>query len=65
MDYAVYITTANATSGSASGATTSEAKSWGKIKDDADSVTVKGDATILFPLVMFSVLDKLKKEGEI
>ncbi|MDD4983813.1 MAG: deoxyhypusine synthase family protein [Candidatus ainarchaeum sp.] len=65
MDYAVYITTANATSGSASGATTSEAKSWGKIKDDADSVTVKGDATVLFPLVMFSVLDRLKKEGEI
>jgi len=65
MDYAVYITTARATSGSMSGATTSEAKSWGKVKDDADSVTVNGDATILFPLVMFSVLDRLKKEKEI
>ena len=65
MDYAVYITTARASSGSLSGATTSEAKSWGKIKDDADSVTVNGDATILFPLVMFAVLDKLKEEKEI
>jgi deoxyhypusine synthase len=61
MDYAVYITTARETSGSMSGATTNEAKSWGKVKDDADSVTVNGDASILFPLLMFSVLDKLKK----
>ena len=65
MDYAVYITTARATSGSMSGATTNEAKSWGKVKDDADAVTVNGDVTILFPLIMFSVLDRLKKEKEI
>jgi deoxyhypusine synthase len=65
MDYAVYISTARSTSGSMSGATTNEAKSWGKVKDDADAVTVTGDASILFPLVMFSVLDRLKNEGEI
>jgi len=65
LDYAVYLTTARSTSGSMSGATTNEAKSWGKVKDDADSVTVNGDVSILFPLVMFYVLDKLKKEGEI
>ncbi len=58
-DYAVYITTARPTSGSMSGATTSEAKSWGKIKDDSDAVTVYGDATILFPLIMHYVLDEL------
>jgi deoxyhypusine synthase len=58
-DYAVYITTARPTSGSMSGATTSEAKSWGKIKDDSDAVTVYGDATILFPLIMHYVLDEI------
>jgi deoxyhypusine synthase len=62
-DYAVYITTSHASSGSMSGATTSEAKSWGKIKDDSDSVTVIGDATILFPIAVCYALDVLSKEG--
>ena len=60
-DYAVYITTSKETSGSLTGATTSEGKSWGKIKDDSDSVTVIGDATIIFPLVMTYVLEKLER----
>lgn len=63
MDYAVYMTTARSTSGSMSGATTNEAKSWGKVKDDSDVVTVIGDVTITFPLVMASVLDKLSNQG--
>jgi deoxyhypusine synthase len=63
LDYAVYMTTARHTSGSISGATTNEAKSWGKIKDDSDAVTVIGDVSINFPLVMISVLDELKKEN--
>jgi deoxyhypusine synthase len=46
-----------------SGATTNEAKSWGKIKDDSDAVTVIGDVSITFPLVMISVLEELEKEG--
>jgi len=62
LDYAVYMTTASHTSGSMSGATTNEAKSWGKIKDDSDVVTVIGDVTINFPLVMSSVLEKLAKD---
>ncbi|MCD6434388.1 MAG: deoxyhypusine synthase [Candidatus Diapherotrites archaeon] len=62
MDYAIYITTSRQYSGSLSGATTSEAKSWGKIKDDSDSVTVYGDATILFPIAMANALDRLYKE---
>ncbi len=62
-DYAVYITTSTQFSGSMSGATTSEAKSWGKIKDDSDSVTVIGDATILFPLVAAYSLEVLREEG--
>ncbi|MFW5746794.1 MAG: deoxyhypusine synthase family protein, partial [Nanoarchaeota archaeon] len=35
-EYAAYITTAHKTSGSMSGATTNEAKSWGKVKDESD-----------------------------
>ncbi len=62
-DYAVYITTAHHSSGSMSGATTSEAKSWGKLKDDSDSVTVIGDATILFPLAAMYALEVLREEG--
>lgn len=62
MDYAVYLTTARHSSGSMSGATTNEAKSWGKVKDDSDVVTVIGDVTITFPLIMCSVLEKLDKE---
>ncbi len=64
MDYAVYITTSRQYSGSMSGATTSEAKSWGKIKDDSDSVTVNGDASILFPLLTAYVFDSLNAENE-
>lgn len=63
FDYAVYLTTSHASSGSMSGATTQEAKSWGKIKDDAEAATVNGDVTITFPLIMSSVLDKLNREG--
>jgi len=63
LDYAVYMTTSRQTSGSMSGATTREAKSWGKVKDDSDVVTVIGDVTITFPLMMVSVLEKLSKEG--
>jgi len=63
FDYAVYMTTSNASSGSMSGATTQEAKSWGKLKDDAEASTIKGDVCINFPLMMCSVLDKLEREG--
>jgi len=62
FDYAVYLTTSHSTSGSMSGATTDEAKSWGKLKDGAQAATVNGDVCITFPLIMCSVLDKLKKE---
>ena len=62
-EYAVYMTTAHKTSGSMSGATTSEAKSWGKVKDDSDIATVIGDVTIMFPLVMIKVLEELDSEG--
>ncbi|HDD72554.1 MAG TPA: deoxyhypusine synthase [Candidatus Aenigmarchaeota archaeon] len=62
-DYVVYMTTARAYSGSLSGATTQEAKSWGKIKDEADAVTVIGDVTVFFPLAMMRAMDILSEEG--
>ena len=62
FDYAVYLTTSHASSGSMSGATTDEAKSWGKLKDNAEAATVNGDVCITFPLIMCSVLDKMKEE---
>lgn len=63
FDYAVYMTSSHPYSGSFSGATTNEAKSWGKIKDDAEAATVIGDVSINFPLLMSSVLDKMKREN--
>ena len=63
FDYAVYMTTSHASSGSMSGATTQEAKSWGKLNDDSEAATVNGDVCITFPLMMTSVLDKMKREG--
>jgi len=62
FDYAIYMTTSHASSGSLSGATTQEAKSWGKLKDDAEAATVNGDVCITFPLMMTSALDKMKRE---
>ena len=51
-DYSVYINTAMEYDGSDSGAMPEEAISWGKIKGDAKSIKVFGDATILFPLLV-------------
>jgi len=62
-EYAAYMTTAHQTSGSMSGATTKEAKSWGKVKDDADIATAIGDVTIIFPLAMINALEQLDEEG--
>ncbi len=62
-DYAVYMTTARPYSGSVGGATTSEGKTWGKVKVDANEATVIGDVSITFPLVISRALEIVKKEG--
>ncbi len=59
LDYAVYITTAVEWDGSLSGARVREAVSWGKVREDAKYITVEGDATIILPLLVASVLEKL------
>ena len=50
--YAVYVNTAPEYDGSDSGAEPEEAKSWGKIAGNAETVKVFGDATIIFPLIV-------------
>ncbi|AKG39113.1 MAG: deoxyhypusine synthase [Infirmifilum sp.] len=52
LDYAVAVTSAPEWDGSLSGARTREAISWGKIKPKANHVTVPGDATIIFPVII-------------
>lgn len=63
VDYAIYMTTSRPHSGSVSGATTDEAKSWGKIKEDSDVATVIGDVSITFPIAMCAALDILSERG--
>lgn len=51
LDYAVYVTTASEWDGSLSGAKTKEAISWGKLKENANHITVNSDATIVLPIL--------------
>ena len=60
LDYTVYITTAVEYDGSLSGAQTREAISWGKIKEHSDNITVEGDATVLMPLMIGALLNRLQ-----
>ena len=62
LDHAVYITTAMEYDGSLSGALTKEAISWGKIKEESDNVTIPGDATVLLPLMINALYDRLLPE---
>ena len=55
-DYAIYITTALPWDGSLSGAPPEEGISWGKIGAEADYVEIWGDATIIFPLLVYCVM---------
>jgi len=59
LDYAVYITTAVEWDGSLSGAQTREAISWGKIAERAQNITIEGDATVLLPLMIGALIDRL------
>ena len=59
LDYAIYITTAPEWDGSLSGARLREAVSWGKVNEKAKFVTIQGDATIILPLLILSVLEEL------
>ncbi|RLF47172.1 MAG: deoxyhypusine synthase [Thermoplasmata archaeon] len=60
LDAAVYITSAVEWDGSLSGARMKEAISWGKVKEKAKHVTVEGDATVLFPLLIASLFERIR-----
>jgi deoxyhypusine synthase len=65
LDHAVYITTAVEYDGSLSGAQTREAISWGKVKEKADNVTIEGDATVLMPLMIGALFERLYSDNGI
>ena len=59
MDYAVVITMDRPETGGLSGSTLKETVSWGKVKGEADKVMVIGDALIIFPIIVASVVERL------
>jgi len=58
FSYAVQLTGDRPDLGGLSGATLDEARSWGKITEEAQAVTVYGDATITLPVVVAAVLER-------
>ena len=61
LDYAVYLTTAFFEyDGSLSSARVEEAVTWGKVKIKAKKVNVYGDATVLLPLILSAVYEKME-----
>ena len=64
MDYAVIITMDRAETGGLSGSTLEETISWGKVKRAANKVMVIGDAMMVFPIIVASVLERLGEDSE-
>jgi deoxyhypusine synthase len=62
MDYAVVITMDRPETGGLSGSTLRETVSWGKVKGEADKIMVIGDALVMFPLIVASVVERLGSE---
>ncbi|MGZ4884385.1 MAG: deoxyhypusine synthase [Halobacteriota archaeon] len=56
LDFAIRLTMDSPETGGLSGATLDEAKSWGKIGERAETVTVYSDATITLPILFASSL---------
>ena len=59
FNYAIQLTGDRPDLGGLSGATLDEARSWGKITEDAQAVTVYGDATITLPVLVAAVMERL------
>jgi deoxyhypusine synthase len=57
--YAVQLTGDRPDLGGLSGATLDEARSWGKITEEAAAVTVYGDATVTLPILVAAVLERM------
>jgi deoxyhypusine synthase len=61
LDYAVYVSTAVEWDGSLSGARPREAVSWGKISEKADKTMIEGDASLILPIMVSALIDRLGK----
>jgi deoxyhypusine synthase len=61
VDAAIQVTLDRSEAGSLSGAPLEEAKSWAKAKCGSKLVTVIGDATIVFPLMVAAAKDIMVK----
>jgi deoxyhypusine synthase len=61
LDYAVYVSTADEWDGSLSGARPREAVSWGKISAKAKRVMIEGDASLILPVMVSSLVARLGK----
>jgi deoxyhypusine synthase len=62
LNYAVYISTADEWDGSLSGARPREAVSWGKINDKADRVMIEGDASLILPVMVSALINRMGKD---
>ena len=60
LDYAVYVSTADEWDGSLSGARPREAVSWGKISEKAKRIMIEGDASLILPIMVCSLIERLK-----
>jgi deoxyhypusine synthase len=60
FDYAIALTMDRPETGGLSGATLDEARSWGKIGENARSVTVYSDATITLPIIVAAAKSGMK-----
>lgn len=61
LDYAVYLSSAIEGDGSLSGARPKEAISWNKINEGADKVFIWGEASSILPLMISSLIERLKR----
>ncbi len=62
LDYAVYVSTADEWDGSLSGARPREAVSWGKISEKAKRVMIEGDASVILPIMVTSLITRLNRQ---
>lgn len=63
-DFCVYVNTAQEFDGSDSGARPDEAKSWGKIRVDANPVKIYAEATLILPLLIAKTFAGRLDRGE-
>jgi deoxyhypusine synthase len=58
LNYVVYISTAVEWDGSLSGARPREAVSWGKINEKAKRIMIEGDASLILPIMVSSLITR-------